>query len=695
MAALPDLYDVYDKLRLSRTDKPDAEKTPEAFNGRFFDVTEAWLSEDEPGEAYPTGATTSSSSISDRRFGDFSLILRRIIVPQRKPQLQLEIQPISLRSEFRRAASHLSNAINLNGNPIVIPAPYSALYHARDELQTVIQRAGSDPLRQELLLLQWFQDEHMARATKEIQSSLDVGKISFDCLWALFKPGELLLLTIEAPMADRRSIFSCGVCLQYTTYEREGLWGVQIRHMAVGDGVVGTTDVQYTFPIFVGYKPIDSLPLYPLRYCKDEAHIRKELAERGRKYLRLCFSDHASPTRTSPVIQQYAGPVWTQAKQRSTKGCSLYDPPTTTIHGRVIIDLAGFVNENSVFQTKIISSNLRGSGKINTYDSSDYDTEHSASHVVSQQPRGTTAGEQVNNIDHLDSEALMAFPARIPGYSLVTKTVGFLAVDGIGPVAWETETVNDLMQRNRRMKQVHDIVAGFTYRAYSFGYSIAEKGRGLVFLFYGPSGGGKTLTSECVAESLARPLYRVNGSDLGSNTDEIETNLQLVFDRVARWEAILLLDEADAYMAERKDDSLERNTLVSILLRLLEHQSAIVVLTTNRYRSFDPAFHSRVHVRIQFPGLTADERKAVWRTSLTKAAASTQHAVEISDKDYERLGALELDGRSIHNAVRVAELSTRHKDGGITLGDIKSVLEISLDTVTETLRGQLEELCTV
>jgi SpoVK/Ycf46/Vps4 family AAA+-type ATPase len=66
-----------------------------------------------------------------------------------------------------------------------------------------------------------------------------------------------------------------------------------------------------------------------------------------------------------------------------------------------------------------------------------------------------------------------------------------------------------------------------------------------------------------VAESLARPLYRVNGSDLGSTSDEIENNLQLVFGRVARWEAILLLDEADAYMAERQDDSLDRNTLVS------------------------------------------------------------------------------------------------------------------------------------
>ncbi|KAL4735664.1 P-loop containing nucleoside triphosphate hydrolase protein [Aspergillus similis] len=694
MAELPHLYDVYDKLRLFRTDKPEDEKTPAAFNGRFLDVTEAWLSEDEPGEAYPTGTITTTTSISDRRFGDFSLILRRIIIPQQKPQLQLEIQSISLRSEFRRVAQHLSNAVNLNGNPIVINAPYSALYHARDELEAAIQQANSDTIRQELLLLEKFQNEHMARQIKEIQSSLEIGMISSDCLWALFKPGELLLLTIETPLGERRSVLSCGVCLQYTTFERERLWEVHVRHMTVGDNVVGTTDVQYAFPMFLGYKPIDSLPVYPLRYCKDEKRVRKDLEERGRKYLRLCFPNNTSATKISPVIQEYAGPLWMQVRPGSTKGCALYDPPATTIHGRVIIDHAGFVSEKSVFQTKIISSRLRGSGKINSHDSSDYDAEDSASHIISPHTNATTAEDHVNSIDQLDSESLMAFPARIPGYSLVTKSVGFLLVDGLDPVVWEAETVNDLMRKNRRMKQVRDIVAGFTYRTHKFDYSIAEKGRGLVFLFYGPSGGGKTLTSECVAESLTRPLYRVNGSDLGSNADEIEANLQLVFDRVARWEAILLLDEADAYMAERSDDSLERNTLVSILLRLLEYQSGIVVLTTNRYDSFDPAFHSRVHVRIRFPGLTANERQTVWRTSLIKAATSAQHALEVSDEDYERLGGLELDGRSIHNVVRVAELSTRHKDGGITLGDIKSVLEISLGTVTDTLRQQLEELFT-
>lgn len=68
---------------------------------------------------------------------------------------------------------------------------------------------------------------------------------------------------------------------------------------------------------------------------------------------------------------------------------------------------------------------------------------------------------------------------------------------------------------------------------------------------------------ESVAEYLHRPLYRVNGADLGSDTYQIERNLQAAFNRIARWKAILLLDEADAFMAERSDDSSERNSLVA------------------------------------------------------------------------------------------------------------------------------------
>lgn len=66
-----------------------------------------------------------------------------------------------------------------------------------------------------------------------------------------------------------------------------------------------------------------------------------------------------------------------------------------------------------------------------------------------------------------------------------------------------------------------------------------------------------------MAEILHRPLYRISGSDLGSDPDDIEGKLILAFDRIQRWRAILLLDEADAFMAKRGEDSLDRNTLVA------------------------------------------------------------------------------------------------------------------------------------
>ena len=51
---------------------------------------------------------------------------------------------------------------------------------------------------------------------------------------------------------------------------------------------------------------------------------------------------------------------------------------------------------------------------------------------------------------------------------------------------------------------------------------------------------------------------------------------------VARWEAVLLLDEADVFLEARSTHDLERNKLVSIFLRVLEYYEGILFLTTNR-----------------------------------------------------------------------------------------------------------------
>ncbi|CAG2002638.1 unnamed protein product [Fusarium graminearum] len=92
---------------------------------------------------------------------------------------------------------------------------------------------------------------------------------------------------------------------------------------------------------------------------------------------------------------------------------------------------------------------------------------------------------------------------------------------------------------------------------------VTSKGAGLIFLLHGPPGSDKTMTAECVAESLHCPLYHTAMGELGPDVKAIEEQLQLTFTRIQKWSAILLFDEADAFMVERSENDLERNALVS------------------------------------------------------------------------------------------------------------------------------------
>ena len=74
---------------------------------------------------------------------------------------------------------------------------------------------------------------------------------------------------------------------------------------------------------------------------------------------------------------------------------------------------------------------------------------------------------------------------------------------------------------------------------------------------------GKTLTAECIADLYERPLYSVTSGDIGINPTVVERNLQEIFNYAVTWNAVLLLDEADVFLAERNLENLSRNALVS------------------------------------------------------------------------------------------------------------------------------------
>ncbi|EXJ72274.1 uncharacterized protein A1O5_04778 [Cladophialophora psammophila CBS 110553] len=134
---------------------------------------------------------------------------------------------------------------------------------------------------------------------------------------------------------------------------------------------------------------------------------------------------------------------------------------------------------------------------------------------------------------------------------------------------------------------------------------VRGKGKGLIILLHGAPGVGKTTTAEGVAERFRKPLFQITCGDLGSNAEQVETALQTNFALANRWGCILLLDEADVFLAERRHQDFTRNGLVAVFLRVLEYYAGILFLTTNRIGDFDEAFVSRIHMSLHYPPLNS------------------------------------------------------------------------------------------
>ncbi|KAK2739363.1 AAA family ATPase [Colletotrichum kahawae] len=147
---------------------------------------------------------------------------------------------------------------------------------------------------------------------------------------------------------------------------------------------------------------------------------------------------------------------------------------------------------------------------------------------------------------------------------------------------------------------------------------IRDKGKGLIVLLHGVPGVGKTSTAETVAQYYNKPLLPITCGDLGMTPTEVEANLQSSFQLAQAWECVLLLDEADVFLAERSQDSIERNALVSVFLRVMEYYEGILFLTTNKVGSFDEAFKSRMSMALYYPPLSQSQTEKIWEVQMQR-----------------------------------------------------------------------------
>lgn len=185
---------------------------------------------------------------------------------------------------------------------------------------------------------------------------------------------------------------------------------------------------------------------------------------------------------------------------------------------------------------------------------------------------------------------------------------------------------------------------------------IDGKSAGNVVLAKGRPGVGKTLTAEVFAEVTGRPLYSIHSGSLGVTPEAVRKNLEVIFDRAKRWDAVLLLDEADVFVMERGLD-LAQNAIVAEFLRTLEYFDGLLFLTTNRIDGVDEAILARCAAVVEYSPPGPDDARAVWRI------LASGNGVTLSESLLDDLvgGFPGITPRDIKMLLRLALRMARHR----------------------------------
>ncbi|KAI0539617.1 hypothetical protein GGR58DRAFT_500061 [Xylaria digitata] len=127
---------------------------------------------------------------------------------------------------------------------------------------------------------------------------------------------------------------------------------------------------------------------------------------------------------------------------------------------------------------------------------------------------------------------------------------------------WDEGCFNNLPLKSNLKSVVKTLASVHVKKHEEVNGDMGCKREATVFLLQGPPGVGKVMTAKCVAEHLQRPLYAVSPYELGVSVRSFYDNLTVAMDLTLGWGAILLINEADAYLEDRPSNDRTHNAFV-------------------------------------------------------------------------------------------------------------------------------------
>ncbi|XXH03772.1 hypothetical protein Hte_010178 [Hypoxylon texense] len=575
------------------------------------------------------------------------------------------------------------------------------LYWARPELEILAEHyrgLGDDTATFEInSAFKFIESEYKDMIS--VLPSLVPHSITFQYLWALLPPD---CLVVGKDSLDFDSIWS----VRSHSVERmqDGIFLVMNAENIVWDGVKAGNVLQtLRIPIFGGLKLIRDLPYVPLKYHPQQEAIVQQVLKRTSKALEFwkpgfCHREHQGTGLAE---------VYDRVEKYPFSGRAVIDPemmrqmqPANKIMPRsrdvsdlrsisrvCLSDLAAGKQGSEILEellkdaSKALLENVDGprpQNSRNDDESYTYYTDSDDSDTSSAMPR--QKGSATKEIQ-LSEQQMLIVSGLLFGYSLREGTWGAFAVDRVSDITWNS-TIFDSLEMEKTIKDtIYQLVVAHGVGASDFDDFVKGKGKGFVGLLYGPPGSGKTLTAEAIAETAQMPLYSVSSGALGHEASKIHNRLSKILKLAGHWKAVLLLDEADVFLAQRTTTDIERNAIVSVFLRELEYYQGILLLTTNQAEVIDEAFQSRIHLSLQYPSLGAAARLRIWENFMANARRYKSIKVDVNQGDLRRLAETPLNGRQIKNtvsiAVKIAATTEPHAITASSLNDTAKLLQTS------------------
>ncbi|KAM0343402.1 hypothetical protein ACHAPU_008582 [Fusarium lateritium] len=572
-------------------------------------------------------------------------------------------------------------------------APFRPLWFCQDEIRDLYKATKQDdPLKGFLQLFLRALDEIFRDLKIKRRNLLDKGLIDFRTAWTLFPRDS------TAYSYGLNSEFICKVeGTEYDTNDGVVQLVLAAKVMSFNGEEFIWRKKSLTINDFVGNKPVRDLRHYPFGMHPDKDAIESRLTARGKKVLDLQGLTYYS----------YNG----IALHPGDGGIEKHN-----VECRVLVDVVGYnkyhlaqgkrENKDPEIEVVDVSRRRRRQDLV--------ESKREGKHSKSQQKRLNEEDQAKNSEALLQKSCELAFMSElIGGYALKNKLWVYFYVEDLEPIVWNDKAYSHLVFD----EQQKDLVLSFVENhnldnsaSKAMEDVIVGKGQGLIMLLSGPPGTGKTLMAEAIADRTHRPLFYLQAEDLGINAAALGANIKRVFEMATEWNAVILLDEADVFMAERNPNDIHRNELVSIFLRELEYYRGIIFLTTNLYNTIDTAFRSRVSLHLLFKSLDREARETVWRkflqrlpennriTDVTEESSATGSTTPknanadenaegnisvayddkpLDDEDISELSLWQLNGREIKTAVKMARSWCDHKGYIMTLSRLENSIRVT------------------